>query len=86
MRLKKMNEFKIIVAHPGRQHSFRLASALKKSNMLLYYVTTIYDKNSFLMKFTKKFLSKDNLKRANNRKNQDLDNIYQMQYQLQPFH
>ena len=32
---------KIIVAHPGRQHSFRLATALKKNNMLLYYVTTI---------------------------------------------
>lgn len=25
---------KIIVAHPGRQHSFRLATALKKNNML----------------------------------------------------
>ena len=48
-------ELKIIVAHPGRQHSFRLASALKKNDMLLYYVTTIYDKDSsLLMKIVKK--------------------------------
>ncbi len=64
---------KIIVAHPGRQHSFRLASALKKAEMLDCYVTTIYDKeSSVLMKVLKKFLSKDNRKRANGRKNKDL--------------
>ena len=57
---------KIIVAHPGRQHSFRLATALKKNNMLLYYVTTIYNKkSSWLMQLVQPFLSKDNLKRAN---------------------
>lgn len=65
---------KIIVAHPGKQHSFRLASALKKSGDLLYYCTTVYDKNnSIKMKVIKKLLSKDNLKRANNRKNPDLN-------------
>lgn len=72
---------KIIVAHPGRQHSFRLASALKKNDMLLYYVTTIYDKDSsILMKIIKKFLSKDNLKRAKGRKNPDLDDNDVKQY------
>lgn len=65
---------RIIVAHPGRQHSFHLASALKKSGDLLYYCTTIYDKDSsILMKIIKKFLSGDNLKRANRRKNNDLN-------------
>ena len=78
-----MNEMKIIVAHPGRQHSFRLASALKKNDMLLYYVTTIYNKDSSLfMKIIKKFLSKDNLKRANGRKNPDLDDNDVKQYCL----
>lgn len=78
-----MNELKIIVAHPGRQHSFRLASALKKNDMLLYYVTTIYDKDSsLLMKIVKKFLSNDNLKRANGRKNPDLDDNDVKQYCL----
>lgn len=65
---------KIIVAHPGKQHSYRLASALKKSDDLLYYVTTVYDKNnSWLMKLIKKILSADNQKRANGRKNKDLN-------------
>lgn len=72
---------KVIVAHPGRQHSFRLASALKKNDMLLYYVTTIYDKDSsVVMKIVKRFLSNDNLKRANNRKNPDLNDNEVIQY------
>ena len=75
-----MGEQRIIVAHPGRQHSFRLASALKKSHMLLYYVTTIYDNDSLLMNSIKKFLSSDNLKRANNRKNNDLEKHDVIQY------
>ena len=72
---------KIIVAHPGRQHSFRLATALKKNNMLLYYVTTIYNKkSSWLMQVIQLFLSKDNLKRANNRKNSFLKDTDVIQY------
>lgn len=72
---------KIIVAHPGRQHSYRLASALKKNEMLAYYCTTIYDKESSgLMKFVKRFLSKDNLKRANGRRNPDLEDNDVIQY------
>ena len=64
---------KIIVAHPGRQHSFRIASALKKNNRLLCYCTTIYDKDSsWLMRIVKFILSRDNQKRASGRKNKDL--------------
>ena len=48
--------------------------------MLLYYVTTIYDNNSLLMNSIKKFLSSDNLKRANNRKNNDLEKRDVIQY------
>jgi glycosyltransferase involved in cell wall biosynthesis len=71
---KKVNEeYKIIVGHPGRQHSFRLASALKKNKMLFKYVTTVYDKeNSLLMKIIKKIVTKENKDRAKNRKNKDL--------------
>lgn len=65
--------YQIIVAHPGKQHSFRLASALKKVGSLHKYVTTIYNKeSSILMRLLKVFLSKDNSKRANNRRNTDL--------------
>lgn len=68
------NKLKIIVAHPERQHSFQLASALKKNDMLFKYITTVYDKNSsFIMKIIKGIISKNNLKRANGRKNPDLD-------------
>lgn len=70
-RMEKV--YKIIVAHPGKQHSFKLASALKKNNMLFKYVTTVYDKdNSILMKIIKKILTKENKARANTRKNKDL--------------
>ena len=60
---------KIIVAHPGRQHSFRVAKALKDSGMLYKYATTVYNKdNSLFMRLVKLFLSKDNLERARKRK------------------
>lgn len=62
------NSYKIIVAHPGRQHSFRLATALKEKKLLFKYVTTVYDKkSSFLMKIIKCFISKQNRKRASDR-------------------
>ena len=65
--------YKIIVAHPGRQHSFRVASELKQNDMLFKYITTVYDKKaSILMNVVKHILSGDNLKRANGRKNPDL--------------
>lgn len=64
-----MDHPKIIVAHPGRQHSFRVATALKKSGMLYKYATTVYDKeDSLLMRVTKLFLGKEDAKRANRRK------------------
>ncbi len=60
---------KVIVAHPGRQHSFRVAKALKESGLLYKYATTVYNKdNSLLMRITKMFLSKENYQRAQRRK------------------
>lgn len=73
-------EKKVILAHPGRQHSFRVASELKHNNMLYKYITTVYDSNkSYIMKLLKCFIHGDNLKRANSRKNFDLseDDIVQ---------
>ncbi len=65
--------YRIIVAHPGQQHSFHTASAFKKNNMLLYYVTTVYNnESSKTMHFIKRFLTGDNLARAVNRRNRDL--------------
>lgn len=60
---------KIIVAHPGRQHSFRVAKALKESGLLYKYATTVYNKDSsLLMRFVKLFLGRDNYARAQRRK------------------
>lgn len=62
---------KIVVAHPGRQHSFRVAEALEKEGLLYSYVTTVYDKeSSLIMRFAKLFLKGDNLRRANSRRMQ----------------
>ena len=64
-----MDKPKVIVAHPGRQHSFRVAKALKEAGLLYKYVTTIYDKeDSVLMKVVKLFLNRENKRRASNRK------------------
>lgn len=72
---------KIIVAHPGTQHSFRMATALKQENMLFKYMTTVYNKeNSIAMKLTKVFIKGDNLKRANNRKCEALNDSEVIQY------
>lgn len=65
--------YKIIVAHPGKQHSYHLASALNQDNILLYYITTIYNKkSSIIYRILKHILSVDDVKRLNNRRNKDL--------------
>ncbi len=60
-----MEKLKVIVAHPGKQHSFQLATGLNRDGMLFKYITTVYDKkNSILMKATRFFLSDNDKKRA----------------------
>ncbi len=72
---------KIIVAHPGKQHSYRLASALKKAGMLDTYITTIYDKEtSWLMRVLKFVLDKNNSTRAARRRNPDLTDSEVVQF------
>jgi glycosyltransferase involved in cell wall biosynthesis len=77
----KVDYSKIIVAHPGRQHSFRVAEALEKNGMLFKYATTVYDSDkSFLMKLAKKFLHGDELNRANKRKMASVDDDKILQF------
>ena len=64
-----MMKYKVIVAHPGRQHSFRVAKSLKEGGMLFRYATTVYNKDSsILMRILKCILNKDNYERAQRRK------------------
>ena len=72
---------KIIVAHPGKQHSYRLASALQKAGKLHSFVTEIYDKDSsWLMKVIKKVVGQSNLKRAKAHYNPDLPDSKVVQF------
>lgn len=73
---------KIIVAHPGRQHSFRVATALQHYNLLEAYATTVYDKDSsILMRIGKIFLRGDLLRRAKKRKCPDVDDSQVIQFE-----
>lgn len=65
---------KIIVAHPGKQHSYRTASALKKEGFLFKYITTIYNsEKSFSIRILKHLLPYNEKRRIVTRKNKDLD-------------
>ncbi len=59
---------KVLLAHPGKQHSFETAKALKEAGVFYKYVTTVYDKESSLTNRMKRFLKGKNLKKANTRK------------------
>ncbi|MBQ8345319.1 MAG: glycosyltransferase family 4 protein [Clostridia bacterium] len=59
-----MTPYKVILAHPGKQHSYRSAMALKKGGIDLTYITTVYYKERSLTKFASQVLKNDNFKRA----------------------
>lgn len=59
---------KVLLVHPGKQHSFETVKALKDAGIFYKYVTTVYDKEYSLTGKLKKFLKGENLKKANTRK------------------
>ena len=71
---------KVIVAHPDRQHSFFLATALKKKGILDAYITTIYDKETSITARVKKILKGNIKKKAASRKCEFLDDKDVIQY------
>ena len=72
--LNKKNLKKVIVAHPFRQHSFHVATALAQKDMLFAYCTTVYDKPKSLMGLVKKFLNEKWKNKANGRKCESISN------------
>lgn len=66
---------KVIVAHAERQHSFFLATAIKKAGMLDKYITTIYDRPQSLTNRVKKLLKGNTLKKASGRRCDNLDDM-----------
>lgn len=71
---------KIVVAHPSKQHSFFTATALKKSGDLDKYITTVYDKNGAITSTVKKFLGKQDKKKASTHRCEDLEDSDVIQY------
>lgn len=49
---------KVIVAHPGKQHSYKTAEALYRGDMLFQYMTTVYDKKNWKILCTKYLMPK----------------------------
>lgn len=59
--------YNIIVAHPGKQHSFQTAVAMDKKGYLKYYVTSVYNKKGSLTRFLEKHVNGDLKKKLKNR-------------------
>lgn len=59
---------KVLLVHPGKQHSFETAKALKEAGVFYKYVTTVYDKDNSLTNKIKHLLKGKNFKKANTRK------------------
>lgn len=67
-------DIKILVAHPGRQHSYRVATALEHYGMLDKYVTTVYNKDSsLLMRICRHILKGDSFNRMMKRRCPDVE-------------
>lgn len=59
---------RFIIAHPGQQHSFRTATALKRTGSLYKYLTTVYDRVGSFTSRILPFLSGNDLTKAKRRK------------------
>lgn len=71
---------KVIVAHPQQQHSYRLATALKKKGELGAYVTTVYMKPGNLTDLVSKALPPFWKKKAEGRHCDDLNDCDVVQF------
>lgn len=71
---------KIIVAHEGKQHSFRTAEALLQKGYLYKYITTIYDKPFSLTRLVKHLLRGDVKKKCASHRTAALPDNMVMQY------
>lgn len=74
---------KILVAHPQRQHSDKLAAALVKAGHDVTYMTTVYMKSRNLTGLCTLLLSGDSKKKARGRRNGDIpDSCVKQKYEL----
>lgn len=71
---------KVIVAHPQQQHSYRLATALKKKGELGAYATTVYMKPGNLTDLVSKILPPFWKKKATGRHCDELEDSEVLQF------
>lgn len=71
---------KIAVIHPGKQHSFQLATALHKRGLLWKYITSVYDRSFSLTSILLKFSKGDLKKKISSRKCAFIPNDKVLQY------
>ena len=72
--------YKIIVSHPHKQHSFQTAIAIKRRGMLHKYITTVYDSGNSLTSNIKKMLNGSALKKAQGRRCSELQEVEVKQF------
>lgn len=63
---------KVIVAHPGRQHSLQTALAMKENGILFKYMTTVYDKPGTILSKVKWLLGNQLQRKSSSRKMEGL--------------
>lgn len=71
---------KVIVAHPGKQHSFQTATAFKKSGDLYKYITTVYNKPHSWTSLLSKLVKGDLRKKIIGRRCNELDDSDVIQF------
>ncbi|MBO6357951.1 glycosyltransferase [Enterococcus casseliflavus] len=71
---------RIVVAHAGKQHSFKTAEYLIRGGHSVTYITTVYDKKGSVTDFIKRFLGSKNLNRANGRKSKVITDEQVLQF------
>lgn len=62
-----MKKYKVVLAHPGKQHSYQTAIAVEHMGCDLLYCTTVYDKPGSITHFIKNFLKGADKAKANTR-------------------
>lgn len=78
------SKIKFIIAHPGQQHSFRTATALKRTDLLFRYITTVYDRTGSWTSRILPFLSGGDLTKAKRRKCDALEDHEVVQFNELP--
>lgn len=71
---------KIAVIHPGKQHSFQLATGLEKQGILWKYITSVYDRPFTFTRLLLKVVRGDLKKKISTRKSDNIPNRKVLQF------